>query len=99
MPDQKPDPREDWAGEVDKKQQRKLAHRREGDRSVWFGLGMFGLVGWSVAIPTVIGVALGVWLDSLFESQRSWTLIMLVLGICVGCLNAWWWVKRESSDE
>jgi ATP synthase protein I len=32
-------------------------------RTVWFGLGMMGLIGWSVAIPTLLGAALGLWLD------------------------------------
>lgn len=86
----------DFAEKVRAKEERKLKKRREGERSAWFGLGMFGLVGWSVAIPTVIGVAIGVWLDARFEGQRSWTLTFLFIGIVVGCINAWFWVKRES---
>ena len=42
---------------------RKLRAQREGTRSVWFGLGMTGLIGWSVAVPTLGGVMLGLWLD------------------------------------
>ena len=30
---------------------------------VWFGLGMMGLIGWSVVVPTLLGAALGIWLD------------------------------------
>lgn len=75
---------------------RKLRARREGDRGVWFGLGMFGLVGWSVAIPTVIGIGLGVWLDHLLGDRVSWTLTGLVAGLVIGCLNAWMWIRRES---
>ena len=26
---------------------------------VWFGLGMMGLIGWSVVVPTLLGTALG----------------------------------------
>jgi predicted F0F1-ATPase subunit/F1F0 ATPase subunit 2 len=46
------------------KESRKLKARREKGRSLWFGMGMFGLVGWSVAIPTLAGIALGVWVDT-----------------------------------
>ena len=60
---------------------------------------MFGLVGWSVAIPTVIGIAIGIWLDARFEGQRSWTLTFLFIGIVVGCINAWFWIKRESGRK
>jgi ATP synthase protein I len=84
------------AGKVGRKEERKLRARRERDDSIWFGLGMFGIVGWSVAIPTLIGVALGVWLDMALPAPFSWTLTLLFTGIAAGCLNAWYWVKRES---
>lgn len=73
--------------------------RREKDRSIWFGLGMFGLIGWSVAIPTLIGVAVGIWIDNTWPSRFSWTLMLLFNGVILGCVNAWYWVKRESRRE
>ena len=82
--------------DIREKSKRKIKARREKERGVWFGLGMFGLVGWSVAIPTLIGVALGVWIDSTWPSRYSWTLMLLFVGIVIGCLNAWYWVQRES---
>lgn len=84
---------------VGSKEARKIKARRERDRGVWFGLGMFGLVGWSVAIPTVIGVAVGVWIDKTWPGRYSWTLMGLILGVIVGCINAWYWVKKESGRE
>lgn len=80
--------------EVGKKEERKLKSENETDQTVWFGVGMFGTVGWSVAIPTLIGVALGFWIDQRWPSQYSWTLMLLIAGICLGCLNAWYWVKK-----
>jgi len=84
---------------VGRKAARKLRARRQGRRAVWFGLGMFGLVGWAVALPTIVGVALGAWLDTRFPSRVSWTLTLLLIGALLGSLNAWYWVKRESRDE
>ena len=78
------------------KEARKQKARQERDRGTWFGLGMFGLVGWSVAIPTLIGIAVGVWIDRTYPSPYSWTLMFLVIGVLLGCLNAWYWIKRES---
>ena len=69
--------------QVGHKEARKLKARRERDRSVWFGLGMFGLVGWSVAIPTLIAVALGVWIDTTWSGPYSWTLMLLFVGVAV----------------
>jgi ATP synthase protein I len=56
---------------------------------------MMGLIGWSVAIPTLAGAALGLWLDANHPASFSWTLTLLILGLLVGCLNAWHWVSRE----
>lgn len=81
------------------RESRKLKARREKDRGVWFGLGMFGLVGWSVAVPTLIGTAAGLWIDRRWPGPYSWTLMLLLAGIVLGCINALYWVKKESSRE
>lgn len=81
------------------KEARKLKARREQNRSIWFGLGTFGLVGWSVAIPTLLGVAVGLWIDVTWPSRFSWTLMLLFVGVIVGCLNAWYWIQRESQHD
>jgi ATP synthase protein I len=60
---------------------------------------MFGLVGWSVAIPTLLGIALGLWLDARWPGRVSRTLTFLIIGVILGCLNAWYWVKQESGRE
>ena len=90
------DPRREFAEQVDRKAGRRLDARRRPDRAAWFWLGMFGLVGWSVAVPTLIGVALGLWIDRSWESDVSWTLTLLFVGVVLGCWNAWRWVRRES---
>jgi ATP synthase protein I len=74
---------------------RKLKARRHSAQGVWFGLGMMGLIGWSVVVPTLLGAALGHWLDSHYPGAHSWTLALLVAGIMLGCLNAWNWVSKE----
>ncbi|MEZ5738047.1 MAG: AtpZ/AtpI family protein [Burkholderiaceae bacterium] len=58
-------------------------------------LGTMGLVGWSVAVPTLLGSALGLWLDARYPGERSWTLALLVAGLVLGCINAWHWLVRE----
>lgn len=80
---------------VGSKETRKLRARRMQDRTVWFGLGMFGLVGWSVAVPTLLGVALGIWLDKTWPSPFSWTLALLLAGASLGAMNAWYWISEE----
>lgn len=84
------------ADQVGAKASRKLKARRSGTPGVWFGLGMMGLIGWSVVVPTLLGAALGLWLDQRYPGGRSWTLALLVGGLTIGCLNAWHWVSREN---
>ena len=81
--------------QVGTKAARKLRAQRNQTRGVWAGLGMMGLIGWSVSIPTLLGAALGVWLDRRYPGSRSWTLALLVAGLAIGCFNAWHWVDKE----
>jgi ATP synthase protein I len=48
-----------------------------------------------VTIPTLLGAALGFWLDRHHPGGRSWTLALLAAGLAIGCLNAWRWVAQE----
>ncbi len=85
---------------VERRAARRRRAQEEGHRSIWFSLGMFGLVGWSVALPTLLGLGLGVWLDRAYPSGRvSWTLTLLAVGAVAGCANAWHWVRSESRDR
>lgn len=86
---------EKLSASIAKKEARKLKARKNCVRSVWFGLGMMGLVGWSVALPTIIGIAIGIFIDRHWDSPLSCTLTCLLLGLVVGCAIAWYWIKRE----
>ncbi|MGV8841945.1 MAG: AtpZ/AtpI family protein [Pseudomonas sp.] len=85
----------DFAEQIGVKAARKLKARRNATPGVWFGLGMMGLIGWSVVVPTLLGAALGLWLDEAYPGSRSWTLALLVAGLMLGCFNAWHWVSKE----
>ena len=84
-----------FAGQVGAKAARKLKAQRNVTPGVWFGLGMMGLIGWSVVVPTLLGAALGLWLDKHYPGGHSWTLALLVAGLAIGCFNAWHWVAKE----
>jgi ATP synthase protein I len=86
----------DFVRKVGAMADRKLRAQRKGEQSVWFGLGMSGLIGWSVAVPTVAGAMMGLWWDNHHPGARSWTLMLLTIGLCVGCVNAWHWVNQEN---
>jgi ATP synthase protein I len=89
---------DDFSTQVRDQARRKLNAERQGGAHVWFGLGMFGLIGWSIAIPTLLGALLGIWLDGRYPSTHSWTLAALVAGLCIGCWNAARWVIKEGKE-
>jgi ATP synthase protein I len=84
-----------FAEQVGVKVARKLKAARNSTPGLWFGLGMMGLIGWSVVVPTVLGAVLGVWLDKHHPGQHPWSLALLVAGLSIGCLNAWLWVDKQ----
>ena len=105
-PIRKPDvPDNDFAGHIGRQAGRRLKAQNNREAGVWFGLGMMGLIGWSIAVPTLAGAALGLWIDSQNSGSRSWTLALLVAGLVLGCWNAWRWVDgqdramREDSND
>ena len=85
-----------FAAVIGAKAARKQKARRHPAAGVWFGLGMSGLIGWSVAVPTLLGALLGLWLDHRHPSSHSWTLMLLVIGLVIGCANAWHWMDQQN---
>jgi len=83
---------------IKRKEKRKLRAQRKKGQAIWFGLGLFGVIGWSVMIPTLIGIAVGIWADRRWPGNISWTLTFLFAGIILGCLNAWYWVEKERKE-
>jgi len=83
---------------VHQKARRKLK-ARQTRKAIWYGLGLFGMVGWSVAIPAMLGIALGIWIDRHSSSPYSWTLMLLAVGVLLGCWNAWYWVSKEQPHD
>ncbi len=84
--------------QIGSKESRRIKGKKHKDETVWFGLGMIGVVGWSVAIPTLIGTAIGLWIDRTWPSRFSWVLMLLILGVVVGSVNAWYWVRKARED-
>ncbi len=83
-----------FTGVIGSQEARKL-RARQVHAHAWPALGMLGLIGWSVCLPTLLGAWVGRWLDTWHPAKHSWTLALLVCGLCLGCANAWHWVAVE----
>jgi len=80
--------------EVEKRRRRRIASRKSS-WTVMRGFGAFGMVGWSIAGPTVVGAAIGWWLDRHVEHRISFTLTGMTIGLVTGCWVAWYWIRQE----
>ena len=84
---------------IDDKVKKHRKAQQEEQQSVFFGFGAFGMVGWSVAIPTLLGTLVGRWLDTLRPWPFSWTLTGLFTGLMAGIFIAAKWVKSKGRTE
>lgn len=98
MSEKNPSPEKELIDKIKSDAQKKLKSQKKG-KEILFGLGAFGIIGWSIAVPMLMGIALGRYLDEKFEPYFSWTLTLLFAGVVVGCINAWYWIKKKSMDD
>lgn len=80
---------------VRKRQERRALWRREGERSLGQNLAMIGALGWTIVVPTLLGIFAGRWLDQALHSGIFWTLGLLVAGLAAGCMFAWRRMRSE----
>ncbi len=80
---------------VRRQRERMETARREKGQSFWSYLGLIGMVGWGVVAPMVAGALVGLWLDDRFGTGKNWTLGLLVMGLVIGCFNAWRSITKE----
>ncbi len=77
----------------------RMMRKRENPFLHWRAAALIGLIGWSVVLPMLAGIALGTWIDHRWPSRFSWTLMLLVAGLAAGCANAWNRIKHEQEDR
>jgi ATP synthase protein I len=85
--------------EIGRRAQRMKKSRESAGMSPLRGLGAFGMIGWSVAVPTVGGAFLGLWLDRNMPQDFSWVLALILGGVTLGGFIAWGWISKESREE
>lgn len=87
------------ADEIGRRAKRMKAARDNPGLSPLRGIGTFGMIGWSIAVPTVGGAFLGLWLDRITPQSFSWTIALIVGGVTLGSLVSWSWISKERDDE
>ena len=85
--------------EIARQARRKKFTRDNPGPSPLRGIGTFGMIGWSIAVPTVGGAFLGLWLDRAATQAFSWTIALILGGVVLGWAIAAAWVNKEGEGE
>jgi ATP synthase protein I len=94
-----PSPTENMMEQVELRAARMIRGKQRSYRSLWRPVAMVGLIGWTVVVPMLIGIAVGTWIDRTWPSHYSWTLMLLVGGLGFGCMSAWNRIKEAQEDR
>lgn len=86
------------ADDIGRDAARKRAARDDPGPSPLRGIGVFGMIGWAVAVPTVGGAFLGLWLDRIAPQDFSWTIALILGGVVIGGFLAWGWIDKEKGE-
>jgi ATP synthase protein I len=80
------------------KQQARRMQQAERERSSLLAQSIYlGTLALLLVLPVVIGAYLGLWLDSLVENYSvRWTVSLIVLGVALGALNVYLFVREHS---
>ncbi|MDY0071732.1 MAG: hypothetical protein RBR77_03690 [Thauera sp.] len=80
---------------IRRRAERMQHRRRHPGPSPLRGLSALGVLGWSVALPTVGGALLGLWLEQVAPQPFSWPLALMLGGLVIGAVVAWEWMSKE----
>lgn len=62
-------------------------------------ISLLGNIGWAIIAPTLLGVAFGLWIDTMYPSHFSWMAFLLLMGLLVGCIAASYWFRHELTPK
>ncbi|MFT0168404.1 AtpZ/AtpI family protein [Paraburkholderia mimosarum] len=79
--------------------QREARGRAQPEPSLGSRLGQMGILGWTIVLPTLAGLAIGHMLDRLFGTRVFFSAPMLMLGAAAGLWFAWKWMRRQERSH
>ncbi|MFM0298039.1 AtpZ/AtpI family protein [Paraburkholderia sp. RL17-383-BIF-A] len=87
------------AGAAQQAAERAARGREEPEPSLGSRLGQIGILGWAIVVPTLLGLALGHWLDRTFGTRVFFSAPLLMLGAALGFWSAWKWMHRQQGTH
>jgi ATP synthase protein I len=77
---------------------REVAFMKEDTRQALKLVGLASTLGLTIVIATFIGLALGLWLDRVFNTSPWLTVIFLIVGIIAGFRNFYLFMSRRAKE-
>ena len=71
---------------------------KEDTRKALKLVGLASTLGLSIVIATFIGLALGIWLDRVFNTSPWLTIILLIVGIIAGFRNFYLFMSKRAKE-
>ena len=78
--------------------QRGVASMKEDTKNALRLVGLASTLGLTIVIATFIGLALGLWLDRVFDTSPWLTIIFLILGIVAGFRNFYRFMTKRTKE-
>jgi ATP synthase protein I len=64
----------------------------EPEPSLGARLGQIGILGWTIVVPTLIGVFVGRWIDRALGTGILFSAALIMAGAVIGLWSAWRWM-------
>ena len=79
--------------------ERRTVEAKEGKETIaWEGVGRFGMVGWSVCGPVLLGLLVGWILDRITGHHHLWVTTLFFIGLVIGCVSTAYWLFKEYGE-
>lgn len=73
--------------------------REDPEPSLARRLGQIGILGWTIVLPTLLGLAGGRWLDRVAGTGVFFSAPLLMIGAAIGLWSAWKWMHRQGTRK
>ena len=77
------------------KERRTVEAEEDKEPEDWRGVEKFGMVGWSITAPVLVGLLLGWVLDRLTGHHHLWVTVFFFIGLIGGCATTVYWLFAE----
>jgi ATP synthase protein I len=88
-------PQDRLAGAARRAAERTRRGAEQPEPSLGARLGQMGILGWTIVVPTLIGVVIGRWIDRALGTGIVFSAALIMVGAAIGLWSAWKWMHSR----